>query len=203
MTPPNATPPASEHREFNRLDLERVASSFAKIAKVCHNTARATFYSIFILEILFILGLSLSPVAPADSCEIHITWPFLVSRVILVGGASLRVHCYQIMEQFFTFELCIRKDHRLITSGPYTGAILAAFGSVGCALLPGSWLECVIPGGMTRLRWLGVMSFWAAVIRSALIPRMRKEDDMLREAFGEEWENWRKLVPCRLIPGVY
>ncbi len=40
MTPPNATPPASEHREFNRLDIEQVASSFARIAKVCHNTAR-------------------------------------------------------------------------------------------------------------------------------------------------------------------
>ncbi|KAF9022791.1 hypothetical protein BDZ89DRAFT_1070393 [Hymenopellis radicata] len=187
MTPPNATPPASERKEFNRLDIEQLASSFAKFAKVCHNTARATFYAIFILEILSILDFTLTWASPPDSCEMHITWPFLVSWAILVGGASLRVHCYHIMSQYFTFELCIRKDHRLITYGPYayvrhpsyTGAILAALGSVWCALLPGSWLG------------------------AALIPRMRKEDNMLREAFSEEWDNWRKRVPYRLIPRVY
>lgn len=42
------------------------------------------------------------------------------------------------------------------------------------------------------------------VIPAALFGyRMPLEDKALRSEFGQEWDEWAKKVPYRLIPGVY
>ncbi|OAX34700.1 ICMT-domain-containing protein, partial [Rhizopogon vinicolor AM-OR11-026] len=37
-----------------------------------------------------------------------------------VIGAAVRSHCYRTLGRLFTFELSIRQDHKLVTSGPYS-----------------------------------------------------------------------------------
>lgn len=32
---------------------------------------------------------------------------------------------------------------------------------------------------------------------------MLQEDEYLRKVFKEEWEQWARKVPYRLLPGVY
>ncbi|CAG8447089.1 5128_t:CDS:1, partial [Cetraspora pellucida] len=34
-------------------------------------------------------------------------------------GSMLRLWCYRVMNEFFTFNVEIKKDHKLITTGPY------------------------------------------------------------------------------------
>jgi len=40
-------------------------------------------------------------------------------------------------------------------------------------------------------------------IVAAVMQRMKNEDAMLEKNFGEEWKEWARRVPCRLVPWVY
>ncbi|CAJ0838843.1 2314_t:CDS:2 [Entrophospora sp. SA101] len=37
-----------------------------------------------------------------------------------VFGALLRLWCYRSLDEFFTFDIKVQKDHKLITTGPYS-----------------------------------------------------------------------------------
>jgi protein-S-isoprenylcysteine O-methyltransferase Ste14 len=116
--------------------------------------------------------------------------------------------CYNLLGRLFTFELSIRKDHKLITTGPYsivrhpsyTGAILSVAGIAICHTGEGSWVkECTSNGQLLQvLAWIWVLSGVLVILM-----RMRKEDDMLKKEFGKDWDAWRKAVPCKIFPGVY
>ncbi|EIN13072.1 hypothetical protein PUNSTDRAFT_131296 [Punctularia strigosozonata HHB-11173 SS5] len=149
---------------------------------------------------------------------IHVSPLYLLAWVLLVAGAALRLHCYRALGRHFTFQLGIHKDHELITSGPYNivrhpsyTAALMGYTSVTLVLFVarGGWLtECVLPYSLrvhpiiTRL----VLGMWAMFYTANVIGifgRVRKEDELLRGTFKEQWEAWAKDVPHRLVPGVY
>lgn len=69
---------------------------------------------------------------------------------------------------------------------------------------PTSWLRhsgiLDIPGlKLAVAAWLAQMMI--AMIN--LVCRVSQEDEVLKSAFGDEWERWAKVVRYRLIPGVY
>ena len=146
--------------------------------------------------------------------EIRLTWPFIFAWICSMFGAYIRRSCYRTLGRMFTFELSLRKNHQLITSGPYsvvrhpsyTGGVLALLGALTCYISPGSWfIEC---SGLFPPSWTEfvVFSCWliAALIGWLVIsPRLRKEDAMLRKEFGSQWDEWSANVPYKLIPGVY
>ncbi|CAG8462160.1 10328_t:CDS:1 [Scutellospora calospora] len=37
-----------------------------------------------------------------------------------IFGAMLRLRCFKVMKEFFTFNVEIKKNHKLITTGPYS-----------------------------------------------------------------------------------
>lgn len=79
--------------------------------------------------------------------------PFVLSAVLLVASASLRVWCYKTLGKHFRFEVSIQTRHKLITSGPYSfvrhPSYLATYGYfIGSVVLltsPGMYArECVL-----------------------------------------------------------
>lgn len=127
-------------------------------------------------------------------------------------GALIRYLCYRELGKYFTFELSIRKDHKLITSGPYaivrhpsyTGAMLAGVGGALCYVNHGSWLARF--SGLIPDRGNAFWALWsiaAAVGMLTVGPRLAKEDSMMKREFGKEWDDWSMNVPCKLVPGVY
>lgn len=176
-----------------------------------------TFYLLCATETLAILSANdLLPIQyvplhlmPSLNLPLRLTKPYLFFWSCAILGSSLRVCCYRIMSSFFTFELSIRKDHKLITHGPYSivrhpsyiGAMLCGIGAIGSHLSRGSWLSSWI--NTTPVGWLSAWTFTIALVRIALVPRMNKEDKMLKDAFGKEWEDWVQRVPYRLIPWIY
>jgi protein-S-isoprenylcysteine O-methyltransferase Ste14 len=86
-----------------------------------------------------------------SASKLRITPTFLVEWFFALFGGIIRLACYRTLGNLFTFELSIRKNHKLITSGPYavvrhpsyTGLIMAVLGYSLCQLSSGSWLrEC-------------------------------------------------------------
>ncbi|KAJ3558751.1 hypothetical protein NP233_g11443 [Leucocoprinus birnbaumii] len=135
----------------------------------------------------------------------------IIGTALTLFSAVLRLWCYRSLGQLFTFEITIRPKHELITSGPYayvrhpsyTGVYLTLIGSTCVLLAPGTWtaehgIRSPI-GALLLCLWLLKCAF---AFRGTAI-RLRAEDDLLRANFGEEWENYAKRVPFRLVPGVY
>jgi protein-S-isoprenylcysteine O-methyltransferase Ste14 len=127
---------------------------------------------------------------------------------LLVIGAMIRRSCYLTLGPFFTFQLSIRKHHKLITSGlygfvrhpGYTGAFLVIAGSNLCFFGRGSWLkEYTMYGHKFEI----LMWIYVVIAVGSGIARIKKEDDMMRKAFGCEWEEWAKEVPWKLFPRIY
>jgi len=140
-----------------------------------------------------------------------ITPTFLLTFALVIGGALLRLWCYRTLGRFFTFEVTLKNEHRLVTNGPYavvrhpsyTAAYAVCAGTMGMLYAKGGYIhECGLMA--TPARWAVYACFALNLFISlAVINRVPVEDALLRESFGEEWERWHKRVPYALIPGIY
>lgn len=116
------------------------------------------------------------------------------------------------MGKLFTFEISIRPGHKLITDGPYSivrhpsylGTALICTGVVVIEASPNSYLSSCGAFAYTTTKW--VFTGWVAWLiwfaYSLVVARPPVEDRNLRAVFGEEWEEYRKRVPFKLIPGI-
>jgi len=143
-----------------------------------------------------------------------ITSAFLVAWIVSLTGALIRRSCYKALGHMFTFEISLRDNHHLVTSGPYsfvrhpsyTSGALALIGALLCETTSGSWaIEC---SGLFPPLLEGPLVFLSYIITAVIgflviAPRLEKEDIMLRKRFGLQWDEWAAKVPYRLIPGVY
>lgn len=135
-----------------------------------------------------------------------------LATILVVSGAAIRYWCFREMGRNFTFHVTLLKNHKLVTTGPYstvrhpayTGGIFMAIGKVIWYTARGSWLrESVVY--QTKLSWLLIAPVMLSIFLTvANIPRrMRVEDEILKREFGREWDEWANAVPYRLFPGVH
>lgn len=137
------------------------------------------------------LGLSMLRFHPKAMLP-HPDAMFLFGLPLFFGGIVLRWYSIFYLGRFFTVDVAIAKDHRLIDSGPYrfirhpsyTGALLAF---VGLGLCLGNWLSllCLTLPVMAAFGW-----------------RIGVEERALTEALGENYRSYVRRTK-RLIPFVY
>jgi protein-S-isoprenylcysteine O-methyltransferase Ste14 len=146
--------------------------------------------------------------------DIRVTAAFLVAWIFALLGALIRRSCYRALGQMFTFEISLRDNHHLVTSGPYsfvrhpsyTSGALALIGALLCETTPGSWtIEC---SGLFPLSMKGPLvclcyTLTGVIAFLVIAPRLEKEDEILRNRFGLQWDEWARNVPFKLIPRVY
>ncbi|KAG1733697.1 hypothetical protein EDB19DRAFT_1207587 [Suillus lakei] len=141
-----------------------------------------------------------------------ITPAFVVGSLAITVGGILRLYCILTLGELWNAQLKIRKEHRLVTSGPYsvvhhpsyTAYLLQNVGIIVMYGSPGSWMR---QSGILQVPFMKVpaainfvmftIGAWIAISRPSV------EDKMLQRALGEDWENWAKKVKYRLLPGVY
>ena len=132
--------------------------------------------------------------------------------MLIYAATLLRVTCYRMLGQYFTYELAILKEHKLVTTGPYdwvrhpsySAIILFMIGIAFTHLGGGSWwVECGLEGtalGRIMLAAWTVTTFGGVALS---VSRVKKEDKILRDEFKGEWEAWRERTPYALIPFCY
>jgi len=111
---------------------------------------------------------------------------------IFLTGLVLRFYSIFYLGRFFTVNVAIAADHRLIDSGPYrfirhpsyTGLLMLF---LGLGLGMGNWLSVAI---------------LILPIFAALLWRMKIEEAALSEALGEPYRDYLKRTK-RLIPLIY
>ncbi|KAF8890122.1 hypothetical protein BD779DRAFT_1622666 [Infundibulicybe gibba] len=146
------------------------------------------------------------------STNIHLTPLSILGFLCIFGGALIRYQCYRTLGKFFTFERSFKRDHVLVTSGPYSvvrhpGYFGSTLNTVGMVLWwgsPGSWVR---ESGVLETFWgrvaLGMYFSVLMAILATLIWRMPKEEAMLKDAFGKQWDEWAQRVPYMLFPGIF
>lgn len=110
----------------------------------------------------------------------------------IVLGMLVRAYAIVTLRHFFTINVTLREDHRLIRTGPYrfirhpsyTGSLLSFYGLA-----------------------LAVEDLWAAIvlivpITIAFLMRIRVEEDVLRSAFPDQFPDYERAT-FRLFPFIY
>jgi protein-S-isoprenylcysteine O-methyltransferase Ste14 len=130
----------------------------------------------------------------------------------MTAGALIRLWCHRTLGRFFTFELGVKSDHALVTSGPYaivrhpsyTGSVLISAGTILYTFAPGSYFaECV--GWESGWSWAlaAAWTAWWVALPVMLMSRVWMEDELMRKEFGPVWEEYRERTPWRLISYVF
>ncbi|KAH7927997.1 ICMT-domain-containing protein [Leucogyrophana mollusca] len=136
----------------------------------------------------------------------------IAGAAITILGSSARLWAIRTLGRHFTHELSIRKDHKLVTDGPYsvvrhpsyTAALLASVGLMILHASPGSfvracgWLESRV-GKTLVASWVAPFIFLFGLIMA----RTRSEDGFLRAHFGVEWDKYAERTRYRLFPGLF
>ncbi|KJA18182.1 hypothetical protein HYPSUDRAFT_145314 [Hypholoma sublateritium FD-334 SS-4] len=210
------TPPAQSAERVGSVGLE--VYLIPRIIKTC-------FYLSGAAEVLSILANAYPDSIPSHlisaalnrkspPTNIAITRSFLVAWVCCITGTLIRRQCYKALGKSFTFEISLKKDHRLVTSGPYafvrhpaySSGALGFFGALSCHTTPGAWLlEC---SGVLQPPWDGplIALGWLAGAASfvlTMVPRLNREDAIMKGYFEAQWDAWAAKVPYSLIPGIY
>jgi len=142
----------------------------------------------------------------------QITLAFLAGSLIITIGGVVRLYCSLALGKHWNSLLSIRKEHKLVTGGlysvvrhpSYTAVLLLYVGMIVMHGSQGSWMR---ESGVLQVPFVKVVAeiyfFLLTMFAGLAIRRTPVEDEMLRHAFGEEWESWAKGVKYRLFPGVY
>jgi protein-S-isoprenylcysteine O-methyltransferase Ste14 len=124
---------------------------------------------------------------PVPAAPVQLTGLFLI-----LAGLALRWIAILSLKQFFTVDVAIGKDHTIVKKGlyavirhpAYAGTLLSFFGLGIFFMNILSLLVVIVP------------------ITAAFLRRIRVEEAVLLEAFGEEYRAYMASTR-RLIPGVY
>jgi protein-S-isoprenylcysteine O-methyltransferase len=116
----------------------------------------------------------------------------VLGLVMMIAGMAIRAWAIGTLRRFFTVDVVVFDDHRLIRAGPYryvrhpsyTGALLTFYGLA-----------------------IGFEHLWAAIVivlptTVAFLIRMRVEEAVLRAAFPREYPAYERST-ARLVPFVY
>ncbi|KAG0694770.1 hypothetical protein DFH29DRAFT_958723 [Suillus ampliporus] len=149
-----------------------------------------------------------SAFCPAERTQNLVTPLFLLGVMMVALGMFIRVHCFHELGQFFTFDLTIHPEHKLVTSGlykyvrhpAYTGSLLVIAGIILSHLTPGSWAnECGILGPVSSGLLGATWWIWAV---SVGVSRVYAEDNELRKLFASEWDAYAAEVKFWFVPGL-
>ena len=121
-------------------------------------------------------------------------WPTLafVGQAMMVAGLAIRVVAVRTLSKFFTVDVAIHEDHRVIKEGiyslvrhpSYAGSVL---GFAGVGLCFASWVSFLVI---------------AIPVTAAFVHRIRIEERALLDALGPAYAEYCKQT-SRLIPRIY
>ena len=129
----------------------------------------------------------LSPDMPGSS-----TWLRPAAFAILVLGLAIRVVAIFTLGRAFSANVALRENQKLKRNGLY--ALVRHPSYLG--------LELILLGFSLHSRTWACFAVFLIPPTLALLYRIHVEENMLRRAFGADYEDYRRSTK-RLVPGIY
>jgi protein-S-isoprenylcysteine O-methyltransferase len=153
---------------------------------------RGTFQLIWIaITLAIVLGVYAGIAVPAARLpDADAMYPY--GLALFVFGAAFRAWSIWTLGRFFTVQVAIASDHKLIENGPYR--LLRHPSYTGSLMMFVGYLLCF--GNLLT------MAIVLLTVLAVFIRRIRVEEAALAEAFGDAWRDYVKRT-WRLIPLIY
>jgi protein-S-isoprenylcysteine O-methyltransferase Ste14 len=247
LSPPPSPPSSIQDRERHwptglKHVAIRIIRSFRPITKVsatihlpCLNTdnnLQLVFVLNLIIESTSIIAatfpsptssrildlLTYSPNTPVSLFSPSLLWA--VGMTIAIAGGMLRKAAFRALGDIWANEPAVLKEHRLVTTGPYTvtrhpactGILSLMWGSTLALAAPGSWAREVfwkhaMESQNTPTPWMRILAVamlaGQPVVVIAIIMTVRQEEVMLKRWYEKQWNKWAAETPWLLIPWIY
>lgn len=157
---------------------------------------------------------ALSYLLPAarHSSPLQLTYTLAAGCMLGTAGGLIRMWCHRELGRFFTWQLAVRDDHKLVTTGPYAyvqhpsyiGWALIVAGNIVLVLNKGSY---VVESGIWESTYgravTSAVILYVSWVGFSLFTRMKKECEVLHARFGAEYEAYASRTPYWLIPYIY
>ncbi|KAF5370989.1 hypothetical protein D9615_010005 [Tricholomella constricta] len=137
---------------------------------------------------------------------------YLGCTLLFLGG-YLRVAAQRALGKFFTWEISLKADHKLCTSGPYTLVRHPGYLGLWAVRIGGDVLlssngtvfrNCLHPHYalvMDIFVWYNY--FFTAAIVVWMSYRADWEDGLMKREFDGAWRKWAERTRYRIVPYVY
>ena len=80
--------------------------------------------------------------------------------------------------------------------------LLVSAGIMLCEIAPGSWWTETSAFQSTVGKWIAFTWIMCLASKFFVISRAPKEDTVLRETFGNKWDDYADRVRYRFLPGI-
>ncbi|PFH50479.1 hypothetical protein AMATHDRAFT_61084 [Amanita thiersii Skay4041] len=155
--------------------------------------------------------LSVALFAGHDGRNIELTAIRVVACLLGLLGSSICLWCYQELGKYFTFELSVQQDHKLIKTGPYsivrhpsyTSFVWNSMAVITIHGAQGSWVResGLLNSFVGKILALSALIFLTTT-SMGLLRRVGEEDELMKKQFGSQWDEWAVEVPYVLLPGI-
>ncbi|VDC02496.1 unnamed protein product [Peniophora sp. CBMAI 1063] len=209
------TPPQQPAGKTELAKKEGLEKYFGSVVLLHAFVWKTTVITSTVLGIASIMGAHIpSPLhtpPPPDSPTPASTSIFLAGIALTLASGLIRDACYRTLGRLFTFEITIRPQHQLITSGPYAwvrhpsyaGVVFGSFGTLLLHFGPETWFATVMLPTLVGKLYVAVWCAIEAFVLWSILARAPLEDRLLRKQFGQEWEQYAARVRWRAIPGIF
>jgi protein-S-isoprenylcysteine O-methyltransferase Ste14 len=136
------------------------------------------------IVLIIVLGL-----AGVGRMPVGVRW---IGLAMMAAGLGLRAWGMSVLGRFYTRTLHVTGDQRVVTAGPYR--LIRHPGYAGSLLV---WTGYCVGGG----NWIALVVV-AALMSAAYGWRIRSEERLLIDTFGEEYTAYQRRTN-RLVPLVY
>jgi protein-S-isoprenylcysteine O-methyltransferase Ste14 len=120
----------------------------------------------------------------------------IVLAIITVGIAALSVWlvmtAVRTLGKQWAYAARLIEGHKLVTEGPYRWVRNPIYTGM---------LGMLLATGLAVSHWVGLLPAIIVFVIGTMI-RVRTEEKLLHEAFGQEFENYAQRVPA-VLPGIY
>jgi protein-S-isoprenylcysteine O-methyltransferase Ste14 len=109
-----------------------------------------------------------------------------------VGSVLLIMAAVKTLGKEWSVTARLVEGHKLATSGPYAYVRHPIYAGM---------LGMLLATGLAISHWMALLAALAIFLMGTLI-RIRREEKLLREAFGQEFDDYSRRVPA-IVPGLY
>jgi protein-S-isoprenylcysteine O-methyltransferase len=119
-------------------------------------------------------------------------WIVVVADLLILAGFALRLWAILHLGKFFTVDVGVQKEHRVVQDGPYR---FVRHPSYSAAMIAMTGIACL------TLNWLGFIVIIGGCLAAYMI-RISVEENVLMNHLGDDYRQYAARTK-RLIPWIF